>query len=274
MRRVKLGVGYRHPLADWLHTNPTNCSCLEITAEHFFDLGDEQLRQLAARYPLYVHGLGLSLGTPGPLDAQILKQFARVADLAQAQWVSEHIAFSRTADVDLGHLNPVRPDRQALQLFSEHVQELKAACGGRPVILENITTHLALKGDLSETEFLNQLCAHSGCGLLLDVTNLWINSRNHGFDPRAWLREIQPAHIVQLHAVGYSAPSKMEAGAQPARYQDYHGEAIQADLLSFIGDVLAYAPVQAVILERDANLDDTAGIQADLRKLEQLCGAA
>lgn len=272
MRRVKLGVGYRHPLADWLNTYPTNCSCLEITAEHFFDGGDRQLRQLAAHYPLYVHGLGLSLGTPGPLDAQVLKQFARVADLAQAQWVSEHVAFSRTADVDLGHLNPVRPDRQTLQLFSAHVQEMKAACGGRPVILENITSHLTLKGELRETEFLNQLCERSGCGLLLDVTNLWINSRNHRFDPHVWLREIQPEHIVQLHAVGYSEP--VESGAHPARYQDYHGEAIQPDLLSFIGEVLAYAPVQAVILERDANLGDIDGIQAELLKLERLCGPA
>ena len=271
MRRVKLGVAYRHPLAAWLATNPPEVSCLEITAEHFFDDGAAQLKQLAARYPLYVHGLGLSLGTPGPLGALMLKQFARVAEVAQAQWVSEHISFSRTADVDLGHLNPVRPDEETLRLFSAHVQELKSACGNRPVILENITTHLTLKGDLSETEFLNQLCTRSGCGLLLDVTNLWINSRNHRFDPRAWLREIQPAHIVQLHAVGYSAPR--DDGSR-ARYQDYHGEAIQPELLDFIGEVLTYAPVQAVILERDANLDDTEGIATDLRNLERLCGAA
>ncbi len=270
MRRIKIGIGYRHPLAAWLATNPPEVSCLEITAEHFFDGGDAKLSQLAARYPLYVHGLGLSLGTPGPLDPGILKQFARVAELAQAQCVSEHIAFSRTADVDLGHLNPVRPDRETLRLFSDHVRELKAACGGRPVILENITTHLALKGDLSETEFLNQLCETAGCGLLLDVTNLWINSRNHRFDPRAWLREIQPEKIVQLHAVGYSAPHEADANA---RYQDYHGDALQPDLLEFIGEVLAYAPVQAVILERDANFEDTGAIQTELRKLERLCGA-
>jgi hypothetical protein len=236
---------------------------VEITAEHFFDGGEPRLRDLARHFPLFVHGLGLSLGTAGPLDAATLEQFSRVARVAQPAWISEHVAFTRTAEVDLGHLNPLSPSEGALEILTSHARELIATCDGRPLILENITSHLRLQGDMTETEFLNRLCDRADCGLLLDVTNLFINSRNHGFDARAWLREIEPRRIVQLHVVGYTLSD--------GRYEDFHGQAIQDDLLDLVGEVLSYAPVQAVILERDANFEALDEIAADLRKLEALC---
>src|SRR6185369_5792822 len=102
-----IGVGYRRELSAWIDTRPLGVTCLEITAEHFYAGCTERLAQLAKNFHLFVHGLGLSLGTPGPLDHQRLEQFARVAALADPDWISEHVAFTRTAEVDLGHLNPV-----------------------------------------------------------------------------------------------------------------------------------------------------------------------
>ena len=92
-----IGVGYRRELAPWLDTQPRGVHGLEITAEHFYDGGEERLLKLARRYALFVHGLGLSLGTPGPLDAERVRQFARVAQAADARWISEHVAFTRTS---------------------------------------------------------------------------------------------------------------------------------------------------------------------------------
>jgi hypothetical protein len=189
-----------------------------------------------------VHGLGLSLGTPGPLRSE---NFERVVRAADPMWISEHVAFTRTAEVDLGHLNPVRPDHETLRIMADHARELAARCG-KPLILENITTHLRVRGPMSETEFLNRLCERAGCGLLLDVTNLYINSRNHGFDPAPWLREIEPSNIVQLHVVGYST--------EEGRWQDRHACAIQPELLDLVRAVLDYAPAKAVIVERDENI--------------------
>ena len=254
-----IGVGFRHELAHWIETGPPEIGCLEITAEHFFDGGEERLRALSARYPLYVHGLGLSLGTPGPLDADTLERFARVADAANAEWISEHVAFTRTADVDLGHLNPVRADADTIAVIADHAREVAEACN-RPLLLENITTDLRLDGAMAETEFLNRLCEAAGCGLLLDVTNLYINARNHGFDARRWLREIEPRRIVQLHVVGYSYTN--------GRWRDLHAEAIQDDLWELIEEVMEYAPVRSVILERDGNFPAHAELAAELARLE------
>ena len=258
-----IGIGYRHALSRWIEQRPDEVGCVEITAEHFFDFGQDQLAALSKAYPVFVHGLGLSLGTPGPLDPETLRRFVGVVKCCDPVWVSEHIAFTRTNEVDLGHLNPLRPSRKMLQTLSHHAREMAEACE-KPVILENITSHLLMEGDLSETAFLNQLCDDAGCGLLLDVTNLLINSRNHGFDPRSWLHEIEPRHVVQLHIVGYAS--------RGGHLEDSHSEPVQDDLLALLKDVVDYAPVRAIILERDANLERPAEIASELLKLEGAIG--
>lgn len=265
MRRVRLiGIAYRHPLAAWIDTDPPEVGCLEITAEHFFDATDQRIRAIASRRPVFLHGLGMSLGTPGPLDRQTLDRFVRVSKAADPQWISEHVAFTRAADVDLGHLNPVVPDRASLDTIAVHAIELAQACG-KPLILENITSHVALSGEMSETEFLNRLCKRADCGLLLDVTNLYINARNHGFDPRRWLRELDGSRIVQLHLVGYAH--------HDGAWQDSHGAPVQEDLLELAQDVVAYAPgTKAVIVERDEHFPAPAEMAAELRRLEAALG--
>ncbi len=256
---MKIGVGYRRELADWI--TPNAVECLEITAEHFFGRGEESLAALAEKYSLFVHGLGLSLGTPGDLDVPRLKSFARVAEVAGAEWISEHVAFTRTAEVDLGHLNPLLPSSAMAGVVADHARQVADYCG-RPIILENITSHLKIEGECSETDFLNEICDRADCGLLVDVTNLFINSRNHGFDPLDWLNKIDAPRITQLHIVGYSL--------KDGRYRDGHGEPIQGELLELAREVLHRAPVKAVVLERDENFPEAAGMDSEWEKLRRL----
>jgi len=264
---IRIGVGYRPELAEWLATRPPAITCLELTAEHFY--GSDLARlpadfcPLPSDFSLFVHGLGLSLGTPGPLDQQRLGLFAQVATAARAEWVSEHVAFTRTTETDLGHLNPVPPTRDSVKIMADHARELADRCR-KPLLLENITSHVRLQGELSETEFLNELCARADCGLLLDVTNLFVNSRNHRFDALAWLHEIEPDRIRQLHIVGYSR--------RHGRYTDDHSQPVQPELLDLARAIIDYAPqVQAIILERDADFPGTDGMAAEIAKLETLC---
>ena len=259
-----IGVGYRKELAGWIDSRPRGIECLEITAEHFFQGGEARLRQLASQFHLFVHGLGLSLGTPGPLDAKTLDHFAHVVSVANPDWISEHISFTRTAEADLGHLNPIPPTREMLHIIADHACEVSTRCG-KPIILENITSHVRLSGDLTETEFLNLLCDRADCGLLLDVTNLFINSRNHGYDPLAWLHEIEPSRIVQLHIVGYTLSGE--------RYMDSHSQPIQPELIELAVAVTRYAPVKAIILERDEDIPSAPELEKEIAKLEQICAS-
>lgn len=257
-----VGIGFRAPMAEWILSKPLQIDCVEVTAEHFFDAGEQTLARLGELYPVSVHGLGLSLGTPGRLDRQTLEQFRRVADVADARWISEHVAFTRTEDVDLGHLNPLPPTKSSLRTLVEHAREVSDACE-RPLLLENITSYLRMTGDYSEPEFLNRLCEQAGCGLLLDVTNLFVNSRNHDFDPAAWLHEVRADYIQQIHIVGYSV--------NQGTYHDRHAEPIQDDLFALTREVVAYAPVEAIIIERDIAIPDTAEIARELARLEETC---
>lgn len=260
-----VGIGFRGPIADWVFSNPAEIDCVEITAEHFFESSEEQLAKLSHLYPVSVHGLGLSLGTPGSLDSQVLSQFQRVADSVDAKWISEHIAFTRTGDVDLGHLNPLPMTRKCLSTLVDHASELMDRCQ-RPLLLENITSYLRIPGDYSEPEFLNRLCEQAGTGLLLDVTNLFINSRNHDFDPIEWLHEVDSQHIRQIHIVGYSFHEGV--------WHDRHREPIQDDLFDLVRDVVAYAPVEAIILERDGAFPPVNQLAAELTRLEETCESA
>ena len=255
MRRV--GVGYRAPLAKWIQSHPPDINCLELTAEHFFN-NPSAIEKLRDHYSLMVHGLGLSLGTPGALDKHFVKRFVDVCRIADPLWISEHIAFTRTHELDLGHLNPIAYTRESLACFAEHVLELQAACG-KPLLLENITSHLKIDSPMEETDFINSLCEQTGCGLLLDVTNLYVNGRNHGFAPYHWLRQIQPELIRQLHIVGYTE----HAGV----WHDSHDSNIQQELFSLNQKVIEYSAVDTIIIERDHNFPPTSHFIHELQTL-------
>lgn len=264
---MRIGLGYRQHLDAWLRRGPASVGCLEITADHFFPeaggLDPAELPVLGERYPLMVHGLSLSLGTPGPLDSAALEAFAAVAEAADPLWVSEHVAFTRSGRIDLGHLNPVPMTEESLGVLTEHTREVQRRCG-RPMLLENITTHLGPIGEMDEPVFLNRLCESSGCGLLLDVTNVLINARNRGADPHGWLEQLDLNHVRQLHAVGY--------GWRDGRWQDTHAAPLDEEVLELVRWVTERAPVEVVTLERDDPESTPEELEHELRRLERAIG--
>ncbi len=265
MRRGLVGLGHRPGLARWLSAGVAEVECVELTAEHFFDAPDETIAGIGARYPCSIHGLGLSLGTPGPLDDDVLSRYARVAALSGARWATEHVAFTRVGGIDLGHLNPVAPTRDNLALLIEHADAVHEATG-LPIRLENITSELALAGDLDEPAFLNALCASPHVRLLLDVTNLWVNATNHAFDPYAWLAEIEPGAVRQVHIVGY--------GVRDGRLVDDHAAPIQPELLELLAAAAEPHEIEAVILERDLGLPGPTAMMGELARVRSCLGWA
>ncbi len=257
MRRL-VGIGYRRPLAAWIAGRPPQVDCLEVTAEHFFEGGLDRLRALRRAHPLFVHGLGLSLGTPGPLDPEEVGRFARVVEAADPVWISEHVAFTRAGGIDLGHLNPIPRTAESLRVVADHAKEVADRCGKR-LVLENIAAHLPLPGGMPEPEFLNRLCDLAGCGLLLDVTNLFVNSRNHGYDASCWVASIEPRNVLQLHVVGYTR--------RGGRWHDEHAEPIQRDLFDLVRETVARTSPRAVIVERDENFPEAPELAAELESL-------
>ncbi len=152
-----------------------------------------------------------------------------------------------------------------MRTLIDHSRELMDRCR-KPLALENITSFLQLPGEMPETEFINRLCDAAGTSVLLDVTNLLINSRNHDFDPLEWFNELESKNVLQLHIVGYSIRNGV--------WEDHHADAVQDDLLLLMQDVVARAPVQSIILERDVAIPPVDELAAELCRLGDACEAA
>ena len=260
---TRVGVAYRAGLAHWIDAGSREVECVEITAENFYKGGRGKLRVLGGLTPLLVRTRRLSLGTPGPLDAAEVAWFAALVRDAKPLWISEHLGFRCTPEIDLVSPVPVALTEAALRGFVDHAREVVDVCG-TPLLLENLASPLAIRGSMTEPEFLNRFCDQSGCGVLLDVTALLVNGRNHGFDPVDWLGALDAEHVVQIRIGGCTE--------QDGRWDDTHDAPIDEDLWSLAEVVLARAPVQAIILERDSRFPPIAELASELERLKALSG--
>lgn len=204
---VCAGIGLRHPHYQQVLAQQPPLGWIELHSENFFDGGQPlaMLQQLAARYPLSLHGVGLGLGAAARPDATHLAALRRLLDTVPAVAVSEHLSFNHDASQRFANdLLPIPYTRAMLDLVAANVAEAQDALR-RPLLIENLSSYLAYPGnDMHEGEFLAELVARTGCGLLLDVNNLYVNQQNLGTDVDAFLAAL-PAHAIgEIHLAGYT----------------------------------------------------------------------
>ncbi len=244
-----MGLGFREPFRADLFLNRGRVDFLEITADHYFDASAEKERELdllAAHFPLIPHGLNLSLGSAEGLDPDYLDRLAGLVGRLRPPWWSEHIAFTRAGGVEIGHLAPLPFSREALDVLTRNITEAQAHIE-TPLILENITYTVAMPGaEMDEAAFLSELVERTGCGLLLDVTNLYANAVNHGFDALDWIDRLPLDRVVQLHFVG--------GHWHDGQWVDSHSRPTPPEVWDLMEAVVARAPVKGIILERDEDL--------------------
>ena len=161
-----------------------------------------RLEAIRERYPLSLHGVGLSIGSPGPLDQAHLARLARVAERYQPAVVSEHLAWSTHDGAFLNDLLPLPYTEETLARVSEHIDLVQTTLK-RTMLLENPSTYVAFaETTMSETDFLRAIVRRTGCGLLLDVSNIFVSATNHGFDPDRYLAEFPLAAVGEIHLAG------------------------------------------------------------------------
>lgn len=178
----------------------------EVIPENFIGRGGfvaASLRTIAERYPLVAHGVSLSIGSTDPLDRDHLRRLKRFCDEVRSPWFSDHLCFTMVDHVNLNDLIPLpftdETVRHVVARAKIVQQELE-----RPFALENVTYYLApSRSQMTEARFITRICEEADIGLLLDVSNVVLNSKNHGFDPVAFLDEIPLDRVVQLHLAGF-----------------------------------------------------------------------
>ena len=263
--RLGVGLGYRDAFRTDVFRNANQIDFLEIIADHFFDPkpeSNELLKLLASRFPLIPHGLGLSLGSADGLDRGYLNMLKRVVETVQPAWWSEHISFCRVGGIDIGHLTALPKTKATLRCLKENIRVATSEIGA-PLILENITQSVEYENDtFDEASFLGEVLDENNCGLLLDVTNLYINSINYRFDAVQVLHRLPRDRIVQLHFVGFDREGDLLI--------DGHSHSTNLEIWQLLEEVIRYAPVCGAILERDEQFPPFSDILTELANMREI----
>lgn len=202
-----IGVGlrtthYRDLLARW-----PAVGWFEIITENFLQTEGrplDVLMRVAARYPVVMHGVALSIGSTDPLDVTYLRDVARLRDRVGARWVSDHLCWTGVNGVNSHDLLPLPLTHESLTHVSSRVDAVQQVWG-QSLILENPSTYVGFRADvIPEAEFFAELCHRTGCGMLLDVNNVYVSCRNHGGDPLRYLDTLPVDRVVQFHVAGHT----------------------------------------------------------------------
>jgi len=261
------GLGYRGPLSSLFAKDNAQANddktvrCVEVVAEHFFFRGAERPVVLQDR-PVMVHALDLSLGSPEPVDDAYVQRLVDVQRALSPVLLSDHLCFTKAHGVELGHLNPIPPTLRSVRRVVEKIRQVQETTDSL-FLVENITTHLRLPGELKAAEFYQRVCDEADCGMLLDVTNVLVTCKNFGYDPLAYLDALDLSRVVQLHVVGYTT------GPDGTLF-DTHTENTSDDVFDLVQEVLARAPVKAAIIERDGNHPADDQLLHEVARLQSL----
>jgi uncharacterized protein (UPF0276 family) len=200
------GVGYKAEHFTDLLEDAGSVAWLEIHAENYMGQGGRpiaQLAHLAERFPVSVHGVGLSIGAEGPLDPEHLARLKHLCEWIRPASFSEHLAWSTHDTGFLNDLLPLPYTNETLGRVAEHIDQVQSILGRR-MLLENPSSYLAFEDSTwSETDFLRELTKRTGCGLLLDVNNVFISATNLGTDPESYINEFPVEQVGEIHLGGH-----------------------------------------------------------------------
>ena len=258
------GIGFRPELKAFIFLNRDKIDFIEVIADHYIDVPEAKWRELELlkeHFTVIPHAINLSLGSAQGVDTHYVKKLGNLVRFLDPPYWSEHIAFTQAHDTDIGHLSPIVYNDDFLTVMEKNIAVVQAeiAC---PLILENITYHLELPGrNYSDAEFLNKLCSRTGCGLLLDLTNTFINSRNLGFDAAKFINELKAENIVQLHYVGYDSAY--------GQIIDTHARETQPEIFALMEQLLQRHVPRGILLERDDRFSEEKEICDDLLRAKK-----
>ncbi len=240
----------------------------EILSENYMVPGGKPLAMLdriRQDYPMVMHGVSLSIGTPqGPSDAY-LRDLKKLMDRVQPLWLSDHLCWTGVHGRHLHDLFPLPYTEEAIATVVRNVRKVQDYLE-RPILLENVSSYLSFSADtLSEWDFVAAVAEQSDSLILLDVNNIYVSSVNHGFDPADYLRALPARRVRQIHLAGHSV--------QEGCIIDTHDRAVSDPVWDLYADALRrFGPV-ATMIERDDNIPPLAELTAELGRARRLAGA-
>ncbi|MEL6914279.1 MAG: DUF692 domain-containing protein [Pseudomonadota bacterium] len=260
------GVGYKPQHYSDLLAAPGPVGWLEIHAENYMGGGGRpraQLAHLRDRFPISVHGVGLSIGGEGPLDPDHLARLRVLCDAVKPASFSEHLAWSTHESAFLNDLLPLPYTAETVGRVADHIKEVQDHVG-RPMLLENPSSYLWFdESTMAETEFLARVSDVSGCGLLLDVNNVFVSATNLKMDARAYIDAFPLEKVGEIHLGGHDEDED-EHGAP--LLIDSHGREIVDPVWALYDYTLARSGPRPTLIEWDTDVPDWPTLRAEAER--------
>lgn len=260
---ARAGTGFKPAHFSAIVAAPQPVGFFEVHAENYMGDGGPPhawLTRLRADYALSVHGVGLSIGGDQPPDAAHLARLARLCARYQPERFSEHLAWSSHDTAFLGDLLPLPYTTQTLRTVAGHIDRVQQALG-RQMLLENPATYLRFAASTwAETDFLAELVRRTGCGLLLDINNVWVSAANHGFSAAAYLAAFPLAAVGEIHLAGHHAGTDDNGHALLI---DAHDSPVADPVWALFAGVIARAGPLPTLIEWDNDVPDWPRLLAE-----------
>ena len=267
------GVGYKAQHFSSIIADATPVEWLEIHAENYMGDGGRplaQLRHLAERFPMSVHGVGLSIGGEGALDADHLARLKHLVGWLKPASFSEHLAWSTHDAAYMNDLLPLPYTAATLTRVADHIDQVQNALGRR-MLLENPSTYLAFaETEMSEIAFLTEIARRTGCGLLLDVNNVFVSGTNQKQDPIAYIDAFPMDLVGEIHLGGHDE----DADDQGAPLLiDSHGQAVVDPVWALYAHTIAKAGAKPTLIEWDNDVPDWPVLAAEATRAAKVLNA-
>lgn len=262
------GIGWRQELAADLLREPERIGFVEVVAEACFASRPlfNEARAIAHLWPVIPHGVKLSLGSPDGIDDAQARRLGELATALGSPLVSEHVAITRGGGLEIGHLTPLPRTRATVEVVANNVARVRR-CLPVPLLLENIAAPFDWPEDeLDEGDFYRAIVDATGCGLLLDVANLYANAVNRGQDPQALLARFPLDAVAMVHIAGGTVDDGF--------YFDTHAHDVPEAVFDLLATVMGRCGPVPVLLERDARFDDASAVLRELERCRVIQGRA
>ena len=258
------GLGLRRSLLDTLEqSTPDDIQFMEVAPENWINLGGrlgKKFRRYTERFPFVCHGLSLSIGSPAPLNTELLHAIKKLMQEHGIRYYSEHLSYC-SDDGQLYDLLPIPFTEEAVDYVAARIQQAQDILGQR-IAIENSSYYCAPQQEMSESEFINAVIKKADCALLLDVNNIYVNSINHRYDPFEFLASLPGERTAYIHIAGHYEE------AQDLRV-DTHGTAVIDPVWALLEKSYALFGVKPTLLERDFNIPPLPELMSELDFIKQ-----
>ncbi|MFL6603509.1 MAG: DUF692 domain-containing protein [Steroidobacteraceae bacterium] len=268
---LRAGIGLRAQHHTDIVARKPAVGWFEAHSENYFAAGGAQrsyLTKIRADYALSLHGVGLSLGSTDPLNRAHLQQVARLVCDFEPMLVSEHLSWSSVGDRFTNDLLPLPYTDEALRHIISRVRDVQDVLG-RQILIENVSSYVQFTcSHIPEWEFLTSLATESGCGILLDVNNVYVSARNHGFDAHAYLNAVPRSAVKEIHLAGHTV---RRIGKQEILIDTHNTHVCAAvwDLYAAATNRFRTAPA---LIEWDADIPALDVLVAEAHKADAVAG--